>query len=368
MSIGDFFNDTNSLSALNVQNISTDTVTVGNTVPLQGFNSVLITCQSGDVISGTATPSLEHSDDGENFIPVESDFILSETTSYIDISNKVVRFSYLGTKNFIRIIVTTTDGANLDISATVNVNSPRSNILIPRFPLVDVEVITPPPFESSLVKWLDSSVSSSVSVPFGQFPEWKDPRDYGFKVIQGTSSLQFTHGAVTQNGLPVMSCAGDWMGESAGITVSNNNITIYMVVRNINTSTTYGLWDLYEVSGGNKGLVGFNNASGNVYTCRDDTGFTATVSSGNANNWNVIATVRTTNTIQSFMNNGAGALNFISGPITRNMNYLTIGKSRALGLTPLTGYIAEFLVYDVVLNNSQRTQVNDFLKTKWAVP
>jgi hypothetical protein len=365
MSLYDFFSNVKSLSAFDLQTINTDSVTIGNSISLTGFSKSLFTFQSGVVVSGSGVPGLEHSDDGINWSVVDADFLIEEDQNIIDSNNAVIRLGYIGPKKCVRAIITSSGGANFKVSATVTLGDPRSNAFIPEFN----EVFMLPPLDSDLVKWLDASLPSTMNSPFGQPSEWRDPRNNGFKVLQADPEKRFSHGETFQNGLPVMTSNNKFMEELGGIPVSSDNVTIFIVAQS--SGTTNSIADLYEVDSGNKGIVFVRSSvSGGTSQIQDRTAIFAgsnaqVLDAGSEDQWNVFYYNRTATAIQAFLNDKSSIAVTLVDPVTRNMDNLTIGKSVVIEFDPLEGFIAEFLVYDRILDSGERLTVRNFLKEKW---
>lgn len=84
--------------------------TTGSAVDLQGFRSAVALVQYGTVTDGTWTATIEDSDDGSTgWATVVADLLGGAFTARTSANDETVEeVAYLGTKRFIRVVVTET--------------------------------------------------------------------------------------------------------------------------------------------------------------------------------------------------------------------------------------------------------------------
>lgn len=123
----DLFNNVKTEIALKLQTIASDTVTVGEIIDTQGFDSGKIALLTGTVTLGDIIiTEIQESDDsgmsGETAIPAAR-LIGSFATLAAADDDSVAEVGFVTVKRFIRITVTTANSANLVTGATVELGS-----------------------------------------------------------------------------------------------------------------------------------------------------------------------------------------------------------------------------------------------------
>jgi hypothetical protein len=78
----------------------------GTGVDLQGYGGALVVFTAGAVTDGTHTPKVQESDDNSSFSDVAAGDLYG-TALVAMTANSIQRISYLGTKRYIRPVITT---------------------------------------------------------------------------------------------------------------------------------------------------------------------------------------------------------------------------------------------------------------------
>lgn len=110
----------NQVNALDAATISSNTTTVGNSVDMQGYESVVFTGQVANYTDGTYTPLLEESDDNSTFTAVADDDLLptgtgQEASAALGAAG-TFKIGYRGTSRYLRLSIVSTSvttGANV---------------------------------------------------------------------------------------------------------------------------------------------------------------------------------------------------------------------------------------------------------------
>lgn len=103
------------VNAFDVQEITTDTTTVGDAINLEGFESAMLLLQAGTLTDGTYTPLLEEADPtvengdtpGSYSAVADADLLGTEAGAAFAATddNKVTKLGYRGDKKFIRLSI-----------------------------------------------------------------------------------------------------------------------------------------------------------------------------------------------------------------------------------------------------------------------
>lgn len=101
----------------------------GTGVDLRGYDSAMLVVSFGAYTDGTHTPSLQHSDDNSSFTTVTAAELTAAFTvvSSAGGANSVQRVGYLGSKRYVRAVLTVTGATTGALSdASVVRGTPRS--------------------------------------------------------------------------------------------------------------------------------------------------------------------------------------------------------------------------------------------------
>lgn len=113
--------------ALNLQNITSDTATVGNILDMQGFESIEFLITAGAITDGAYAILIEEGDDSglsDAAAVADADLLGTEALAAFTATddNKVSKIGYIGQKNFVRISIVstgTTSGGFFAVVATL---------------------------------------------------------------------------------------------------------------------------------------------------------------------------------------------------------------------------------------------------------
>lgn len=221
------------------------------------------------------------------------------------------------------------------------------------------------PLSLSPALWLDASDTSTITASSGAVSQWNDKSGNGRNVSQGTAANQPTTGAVTQNGLNVLSFdGGDFMTGTNGVT-GNVNLTVFAVAKITDGGTTRAIAFL--------GSTTTNNGLGFGYHRPSDT-YTAFIwgaanesrqSSPTLGVFRQFAVTKIASGNLQLYINGVGQTAVAS--VTTNLsNSMQIGRAAASTL-PFQGQLAELICYPSVLSAADMQQVDTYLNAKWAV-
>jgi hypothetical protein len=243
--------------------------------------------------------------------------------------------------------------------------------------------------------WLDANDLSTISVATG-ISEWRDKSGNGRHVSQATGGTQPTFTRNGLNGLPVLSFNG------SQYLTSISAASVWNFLHNANGSTVFAVWKAGNVADPNAvyALLGNNAAlSANtgyyilyddrVSSSRNDVGIVQVsrgVSGQSAVNNATANGVHPANTpvlISHICNPSAG--------VAANRSFLRINQSLTQGNTatnapvstdasfalqigacgnnalPMVGYIAEIVVFNSIVNDRERQQVEGYLAHKWGL-
>ncbi len=121
----DIYNNVKTEIGLKLQTISSDTVTVGEIIDTQGYESGKVSVIAGTITAGTVVlTEIQESDAsdmaGETAIPAAR---LLGTIATLDTSDTTNEIGFVTTKRYIRATVTTAGTANLVAGATVELGN-----------------------------------------------------------------------------------------------------------------------------------------------------------------------------------------------------------------------------------------------------
>lgn len=212
--------------------------------------------------------------------------------------------------------------------------------------------------------WLDAADTTTLTRSGSNVSSWRDKSGNNNNATQPTLANQPTTGTLL-NGLNVLDFTGTQPFFSFP-TISFTNITVFTIFRNT-TLRAYcsplfiGPFFFFFTDGAGNNLYGTGRlgVNGEGIISQAAAGITTT----NYLLYSLNLTVGATD-IVNFYINGANAANF-NGAASGGRSYYQVGSTDGVGAT--TGFTAEILVYNGVLNNSQRQQVEGYLAWKWGL-
>jgi len=114
--------------ALAIAIIATDTVTNGEIIDSQGFESLEFITQTGVVTAGDVTPSVEGSDDSGmvGAVAITGEDLLNSVPQVMAASDFTQRLGVIAKYRYYRLNQTTANTANLTVGASVVLGNPHS--------------------------------------------------------------------------------------------------------------------------------------------------------------------------------------------------------------------------------------------------
>jgi len=225
------------------------------------------------------------------------------------------------------------------------------------------------------VAWFDASHAASIIASAGAVSQWSDRSGLGNHVTQATAAKKPTTGLVTQNGRNVISFDGDdWLKRTGHTPVAATAYSIFAVFRKTGANTAYeaGPLSLSNAASGRP----IDMWGGNRWCEANQFSGGANYPNINLNtSWSQLTWkgIKGTNPVHHALEerkNGAAAYsNILNYTITwQNLSQEIVIASRADGVTSLRGDIAEIVLYDSALSDTDRNTVESYLKAKWGTP
>jgi hypothetical protein len=240
---------------------------------------------------------------------------------------------------------------------------------------------------ANLKAWYDASDTATITVSGTAVTQWNDKSGNAYNLTQGTSSLRPQSNTRTQNGLNAIDFDGSNDVLSAA-TASNwtflsntSGATVFVTVFADTASDARYLWSTF---GGSFGYVGsYGSVLGN-----DNTSIGSAVGNGALaamylETSTPVATDNTAFTITAQYNLGATASQrgFLAknGGTQVNNNTASDTASASAPQTPLgvgglpsfseswDGLLCEMIIYNAVLNATDRGKVETYLAAKWGI-
>lgn len=237
------------------------------------------------------------------------------------------------------------------------------------------------PVATDLVMWLDANAASTITTVSGAVSSWSDKTTNGNNALQSTASARPTINVGGLNSKNTMNFDGtdDFFVVADSASTKPINLHIFVVAKArtytmyaplINKTTDYGTWS--DGYGLNLSETDPNSVAFWVNSYIDNTAVEknfATVSfnafhifSGSYNSTNSTLYIDGTS-VASIPE--LGTLTQSNRAMTIGMNYS--GTTMTTTITPLDGEIAEILIYQSSLSNSNRQLVEGYLAQKWGL-
>ena len=242
---------------------------------------------------------------------------------------------------------------------------------------------------ANLKAWYDASDTSSITVSGTAVTQWNDKSGNAYHVTQATSGLRPQSGTRTQNGLNAIDFDGgnDILNAAtaANWTFLNNTsgATVFMAVFADTASDNRWLWSTYAGSFGYVGSYQSVLGSGDLMSIGTGVGNGA-LSAMYVDTSTPVATDNTAFVMTTQFDLGKATANqrgYISknGGTQVNNNTATDAASASAPQTPLAvggipgfsegwdGLICELIIYNAVLNATDRGKVETYLAAKWGI-
>ncbi len=240
--------------------------------------------------------------------------------------------------------------------------------------LLKSKITTPGKIPGGNLKlWLDAADTSTITELGGSVSQWDDKSGNGNNAVQSIGAAQPATGSDTLNGKNVLTFATDFM-EADGVASVLNGTDLPYTIFAVTTASISG--DRYLWSWGDSVNSDFH------YARYDNPGYRISKQDGAASSTSPAygSQVNDTYDINSFSNTGIAITAKYQGLIgldafsmdvgAMDVGWFTIGALRWSNPTTgaLTGNIAEFIVYDRALSDSEVNSIEGYLSSKWALP
>jgi hypothetical protein len=270
------------------------------------------------------------------------------------------------------------NGTKTTASASDYTSSPRSATLSGLLPVTSYDIVivanniggTSPSSSAfnGLVLWLDAA-DPGITLTNGQtLTTWYDKSGYN---NHATATGTVTYQTAAINGLPAFTLTGS-QAISGNIRIATNQLTIFAVyVMNDNSDANARLVSL--------GQTGKNDSTNNNYLAftRQDKGFIPN-RNGTQTTSNSPASYSSAYLIETWFDGANAYATVQNGPTTSivqtpsigpfNISKYSLGASlQAAATTYLNGKIAEVLIYDSVLKQEDRMNIEGYLSWKWGI-
>jgi hypothetical protein len=224
---------------------------------------------------------------------------------------------------------------------------------------------------SGLSLWLDAADTTTVSVSGSTVTAWRDKSSLAYT---GTSSAgrNFTY---VSNILNRLNCIQTATGQT--LTISNfvlgPTMSVFLLYFPINQSTAS---PFIEQGPNANSSAGFYMYSGGLQSFFINNGGAGTfIDAGNvtvSNTWQMLEAINkdpnASNTMSFYTN---GTVRASGGNTTTNSTTtatLFINGRNNTNTVSIASYIAEIIIYNVAVSNSQRQQIEGYLAWKWGLP
>ena len=235
------------------------------------------------------------------------------------------------------------------------------------------------PILTNLHRWYDASVSSSITSASNLVSQWNDLSGNGGHLTQATGALQPTTNTTTQNGLNVLVSTADVM--NATVSITSNAFTFFIVANKTGAGTASNVYTRLmslRITTNND----FNNTDGATLIYSPDAGIFGTANKvgtyRNSASPTSIAGIYNQSNIHVFRLDGANVKQWFNATTATGTTSATPMNSNQLGMFGaaatggvdgfLNGNIAEVLLYNAVLSDTDVATNNAYLKTKWGTP
>ena len=224
-------------------------------------------------------------------------------------------------------------------------------------------LFAPPDITSNTV-WLESTNNEQIIQSGGSVSQWRDRSGNDNHFDQGTGAVQPDTGITTQNGLNVIDFTrGDFM-ESTYL-VPEGDFSIFIVVK----SETSGSFDFFFTQGNVDVDWAFLKQSTDYYYISLNGGSIGSSSGIQAPNDIIMNLtndrVGSTNNFTLYKNGTSSGTN--SSDYANAGTKMSIGAKDDGGPGRFDGWIAEVVIYEKLLSDSERNTVENYLNEKWAI-
>lgn len=224
----------------------------------------------------------------------------------------------------------------------------------------------------NLILWLDASDISTITQSSGSVSQWNDKSGNGYNATQATSANQPVTNSRTINGINVLDFDGtnDMFAVPSISGLDSANFTVFCIYTvDDYTTQLQSLITAYRTTVGNStyGLTLNGTAANQIsFSARFSAGSWATISHIHNGSPQIAVGRRNSTTQQVWNGNGITASNTSAQSLGASLNGTGIG-SRQAGQRHFNGVIAEIIMYNVALSDTEVNMVAAYLSSKWAV-
>ena len=218
------------------------------------------------------------------------------------------------------------------------------------------------------VLWLDASDRSTITESDGNISTWADKSGNGNDVTQGSASLQPTLGTSTQNGLNVIDFDG---GNSLTLpsdlhSIPDGNNTFFAIAkRDTETGSTENIVNMQE-SGSVRYATIFDSTANQLGAINSNVSDFILLSGTSNTDYQIINFIRD-GVQRTLTANGSISTTDNDGVSEDGVDSAAIGSNAAVSGAFLTGSIAEVILFDYALSDTQISLMNQYLSNKWGI-
>ena len=242
------------------------------------------------------------------------------------------------------------------------------------------------PLDLSPTLWVDASDTSTITEVAGAVSQIDDKSGNSRNFTQATAAAQPTTGANTQNGLNVLTFDGDghFLTHDAGSDIIDlSPMTTFMVLYDNNSSQT-GSRFRRALAMRRSAQLASDFQTPNFLLYKNDSTramgiISRAISTGTITYTNeqwFTATIKASATGGSLQIDDGSPLTTASNNAPDNMRYVRIGATASSGGNPPAptiaavpeywgGFVAELIIYNATLTDTQITEVRNYLNVKW---
>ncbi len=229
-----------------------------------------------------------------------------------------------------------------------------------------INALTPPSIPN-LAAWFDAADTSTIAHTLGSVSQWNDKSGNGYHVTQAVALVQPGTGAVTLNGLNVLTFdGGDNLAIPSGLfTIPNSDNAVFAVAK-ITSETGLAQYVLSMTESASvRHYMRFSATAGNILFHNATITTGGISNTGNTNTNHQILTGYKSGTTLSMQVNGDTPATNTGGGNEAGIDAGTIGSLVAGGF--LTGEIAEVFIYSRAPSADEIKSLNFYLSLKWGI-
>lgn len=226
-------------------------------------------------------------------------------------------------------------------------------------------------YGNNLQLWLDAADASTIMSSGGAVSVWADKSGQGNNATQDTGTRQPTTGAATQNGKNVLGFDGGdvLILPSPILAIATSNNTIFAVANTSVNNTTQRIVLIRTASASEVVSLFYSSAGTTTIGYQaNPTGGALTLTGVTKSSHNILRGRRsgTTRAI-TFNGNAETTDTSAANLVTPTAAYIGNNQANPAGGQPLTGQIAEIIIYNRSLSTAEIAIVEAYLAAKWGI-